>query len=1204
MPIDPLEGPTYALEGKIVTMDDAFRVIELGVIYIDAGKIVAVQPTNVPPPPEFKGKPRIRTGGTIFPGLIELHNHLSYNALPMWEVPRLYSNRSQWGSHPDYRRLISGPMSVLGRTPGYPEALVRYVECKCLLSGVTTSQGIALYSNTGIQRFYRGTVRNVEATADSALPNAGTRIADVEARNAESFLTRLKASSCLLLHLSEGLDERARNHFMALQLESGEWAVTPALTGIHAAALQRTDFDVLHAHGASMVWSPMSNLLLYGDTADILAAKDSGVLMGIGSDWSPSGSKNLIGELKVARLVSDHRGGVFSDRELVAMATCNAARILKWEKDLGTIEAGKRADLLVINGRQGDPYTRLLETRETGITLVVINGTPRYGQPRLMQPFGPGTEEWQLGSSRRILNLAQETADPLVGALTLTAAQDRLRDGLQRLSELAQVLENPAMAMSLVTAAADAAGGPVWFLELDHDEPPGFSQRPHLPLAESGELTGLLEPVMGTTPLSELLHPMELDPLTVLGDDQFFARLARQPNIPDYIRAELPPAYGARPFIPPGGDFVHRLHPAVQPQFTTTLDLATFRKTSGRLTRGERLLLVEQALLLIEQIYVHLSLKRAMHAVDPVQRLKLLKYRIEKTPPDRLPPDIDFHQEMTDIFNSARDLHTNYLLPSPYREKTAFLPFMIEEYYEDGEPKYLVSKIVGDVGPPSFQEAVEVLYWNGIPIRQAVAMNAERQAGSNSEAKRARGLDALTIRPLVRVRLPDEDWVTLRYRTADGSTEEITQPWLVFTPEAGLGNVESNARSLNASILGFDFQTDAIHQVKKILHAPEAVAAEQRIATTRTKRAAPPQGTATSMPTTFRAIKVNTPHGSFGLIRIFSFNVTDADAFVLEFARLAANLPQNGLIIDVRGNGGGLIYAAEQLLQLLTPRRIEPERAQFIISPLILDIIRRHSPSSVLSGFDLQAWEESIAQAVETGTSYSRSFPITPEPACNAVGQRYQGPVVLVTDALCYSATDIFAAGFQDHEIGPIIGVHENTGAGGANVWTHNLLQWLTTDTKAGVEVGPFKSLPQGSGLRVAVRGMLRVADQAGVPLEDLGVRPDRLHQITKNDLINANEDLINAAAKILAELPFYTLAAEIAKDSLRSLDVKVKSKNLSRLDLYLDERPLQSFDVKDGLTQLKVSLPAAETNELVLRGYLDGKLVATSRMPITDAPS
>ena len=116
-----------------------------------------------------------------------------------------------------------------------------------------------------------------------------------------------------------------------------------SLAGIHCAALRKQDFRVLGRQGASMVWSPLSNLLLYGDTAKVEEAKAAGVRIGLGSDWSPTGSKNLLGELKVAKLVSDARGTLFEDRELVAMATRNGAAILKWDKALGSIEAGKRA---------------------------------------------------------------------------------------------------------------------------------------------------------------------------------------------------------------------------------------------------------------------------------------------------------------------------------------------------------------------------------------------------------------------------------------------------------------------------------------------------------------------------------------------------------------------------------------------------------------------------------------------------------------------------------------------------------------------------------------------------------------------------------------------------------------------------------------------------------------------------------------------
>src|SRR5581483_942349 len=153
---------------------------------------------------------------------------------------------------------------------------------------------------------YRGIVRNVEQTGDPKLPEAGSRIADVQASDPQALLAELQRKKCLLLHLSEGTDDAPHKHFQARQLPGNAgWAITPALAGIHCVALKPPDFQIMASHGASMVWSPFSNLLLYGQTADVAAALAAGstntpLKIGLGSDWSPSGSKSLFGELKVA----------------------------------------------------------------------------------------------------------------------------------------------------------------------------------------------------------------------------------------------------------------------------------------------------------------------------------------------------------------------------------------------------------------------------------------------------------------------------------------------------------------------------------------------------------------------------------------------------------------------------------------------------------------------------------------------------------------------------------------------------------------------------------------------------------------------------------------------------------------------------------------------------------------------------------------
>ena len=540
-PIDPLDGPQIALAGDIVSMDDALTVVRDGRMYIDKGLIVAIRRSTDPAPPGFETVRVVDTGGTLFPGLIELHNHLAYNALRLWQVPKKYSNRNQWGSIAEYRKLVSGPMTVVGKSPALLPALIRYVEAKCLVGGVTTSQGIALFSNAGIRRFYRGIVRNVEDTDEADLPEVETRIADIEAKSAAKFLARLKRETCFLLHLSEGVDAKAREHFLALNIAQNEWAITPQLAGIHCAGLKPEDFAVLGSLGGSMVWSPLSNLLLYGGTADIPAAVAAGVRIGLGSDWSPSGSKNLLGELKVAWLVAQQIGGL-AKHDIIAMATRTGARILGWGASVGTLEPGKRADLLVIKGTAADPYDQLIRAKELDISLVMINGVPRYGRKPLMTALNATGESLTIGGEARVVFLKQDTQDPLVGALKLSQAAAALEDALSRLPVLAKELEKPKP----VSAIGRARAPVTWELALDELEDTGVDLRPRLPSRRGGGLTGptrRLAAAAVAMPLSQLLKPLKLDPLTVVDDPDFLAGMATQKNLPQFVKDGLPRLY-------------------------------------------------------------------------------------------------------------------------------------------------------------------------------------------------------------------------------------------------------------------------------------------------------------------------------------------------------------------------------------------------------------------------------------------------------------------------------------------------------------------------------------------------------------------------------------------------------------------------------------------------------------------------------------
>ncbi len=531
---------------------------------------------------------------------------------------------------------------------------------------------------------------------------------------------------------------------------------------------------------------------------------------------------------------------------------------------------------------------------------------------------------------------------------------------------------------------------------------------------------------------------------------------------------------------------------------------------------------------------------------------------------------------------SLRDLHTNYILPAPVNRMTAFVPFLVEDFFEDGpngrQRRYLVSHVFEGFDRPPFGVGVEVLRWNGILIDAAVRLNGDRFAGSNTDARHARGVATLTVRPLMQSLPPDEERVLLDYRTPDGRQHELRVDWLVFAPSPATGAAELSDEVAVAQ--GVDAELELVQRARKVLYAPDVVDQEQRMARRGRAAATAGAGVTSSMPSVFEARDVSTPSGDFGYVRIRTFGVNDAGNFVAEFIRLVEQLSGDGLILDVRGNGGGLITAGEQLLQTLTPRSIEPTLYQLLNTPLNLQLCERLP--------FLRDWKESVRQSVRTGATYSRAFPITDPAAANAIGQRYHGPIVLITDALCYSTTDIFAAGFQDHATGVILGVDGNTGAGGANVWTHDLLSRFFP---AADPASPYRPLPNGAGLRVSIRRTIRRGGHAGTPVEDLGVVPDIEHEMTRNDLLEQNVDLINRAGELLADMPVRGLDIDSVETSGGDLLVTVTTQNLDRLDIYSDQRPEGSLDVTDGSTEF--SLPAGSTRVLELRGFDDRQLVA-----------
>ena len=133
--IDEDVGPDYVLEGRVVPMDESGTVLDGGQVGISKGRVVAVAPSGEAMPGELADAPRVDTGGTIYPGLIDLHNHFVYNVLPLWTVPKKYENRTQWPRAEGYSGGVSLPVRTLAESPPTAKALVRYVEGKALIGG-------------------------------------------------------------------------------------------------------------------------------------------------------------------------------------------------------------------------------------------------------------------------------------------------------------------------------------------------------------------------------------------------------------------------------------------------------------------------------------------------------------------------------------------------------------------------------------------------------------------------------------------------------------------------------------------------------------------------------------------------------------------------------------------------------------------------------------------------------------------------------------------------------------------------------------------------------------------------------------------------------------------------------------------------------------------------------------------------------------
>ncbi|NPC72444.1 amidohydrolase family protein [Corallococcus exiguus] len=375
-----------ALQGCVLTPE---RAIENGFVIIGEDRTLLSVQEKAP-----QGVRIHRTQGVILPGLIDLHGHPEYNVFAPWEPPQAYDNRYQWRTSDIYNKLIRDPQVLLRKT--IPGIAARYAEVRALVGGVTAIQGAsANYPDPG-----ESLVRNVDlnifghsrARSQVDLPSADR---PGSAETFKSIVNGIQAREvdAFYLHLAEGRpsDERSWREFDQL-VELG--GLTSSTVIIHGTALSREHFGRMREAGAKLVWSPQSNLRLYNETTRVKDALELGLPVAIGADWMPSGSTSLLAELRVARRALAQQGLEIAPQQLVRMVTSDAARIAGLDSKLGSLEAGRPADLIVLERRHADAWENVVQADPSWVDLVMIDGDLSYGRVDWLESLaGPGARE-------------------------------------------------------------------------------------------------------------------------------------------------------------------------------------------------------------------------------------------------------------------------------------------------------------------------------------------------------------------------------------------------------------------------------------------------------------------------------------------------------------------------------------------------------------------------------------------------------------------------------------------------------------------------------------------------------------------------------------------------------------------------------------------------------------------------------------------
>ncbi len=350
-------------------------------------------------------------GGTVSPGLINTHEHITFQlAEPYTDTGERYEHRHQWRKGSDGHTKIPAAGGASG-------AEISFGELRYVMGGATSIVGSGGQSGllrnldnasnqeglgqtpVEFETFPLGDSSGAMRTADC---NYGTTVTPESLASVDSFEP----------HTAEGINAAAENEFRCESSETydttapgvSENLLLPKTAMIHAIGLTSADYGAMATAGTALIWSPRSNITLYGDTARVTTAARLGVEIALGTDWMPTGSMNLLRELSCAdEFNSKHLGGYFSDEQLWQMATLNAAAVTATDDAIGVLTPGHIADISIF-ATNGKPYYRsVIEAEPKDVVLVMRGGKTLYGDDAAVAQLASGCDTVDVcGTGKRV----------------------------------------------------------------------------------------------------------------------------------------------------------------------------------------------------------------------------------------------------------------------------------------------------------------------------------------------------------------------------------------------------------------------------------------------------------------------------------------------------------------------------------------------------------------------------------------------------------------------------------------------------------------------------------------------------------------------------------------------------------------------------------------------------------------------------------